>query len=74
MTLAEEATKILGIHVFPGKWRQTIERLDVSGAFTRKHQMELLIILCERMEKLDEATPITYANTNKSQPKTSTSL
>lgn len=75
-TLADEASAILRVKVFPGKWRKTIERIDILGSFTRKNQMELLIMLCEHIEKLEDkgnleiTVPIYGTGTTKSGAKT----
>lgn len=84
MTITEEGSKILGVQVNPGKWKNVIARLDVSGAFTRKRQMELTIMLLEHLEKLEDQDSIsydmsnlvntTYGITNPSKPKTKTSV
>jgi hypothetical protein len=55
MKIREEASAILKIRIEPNRWKQTMNRLDVQGAFTRKHERDFLVMLCEHVEKLEEA-------------------
>jgi len=55
MTLREEASTLLKIRIEPNMWKQTLARLDVQGAFTRKNERDFLIMLCEHVEKIEEA-------------------
>lgn len=53
MSLSVDASSIVGVRIPAGQWRSVIERLDRQGAFSRKHMMEFIILLCERVEKLE---------------------
>ena len=55
MKIREEASAILKIRIEPNHWKQMMDRLDVQGAFTRKHERDFLVMLCEHVEKLEEA-------------------
>lgn len=55
MTIREEASAILKLRIEPGQWKQMMNRLDIQGAFTRKHERDFLIMLCEHVEKLESA-------------------
>lgn len=60
MSILEEASKILGTYITPGKWKSAIARLDVSGGFTRKRQMELTVMILEHLEKLEGVSAVGF--------------
>jgi hypothetical protein len=65
MGIRQDASAILKLRIEPGRWKQTMDRLDVQGAFTRKHERDFLVMLCEHVEKLEEA----YGTTTSPQSK-----
>lgn len=56
--LHQRATQILQIHISKGKWHDPIfgtkYGLDVRGAFGKKQTDQLLVMLCEYVEKLED--------------------
>ena len=53
-TLREEVQKVLGIHIEEGRWEENINRLDETGGFTRRKQMDLIILLLKRVDELEK--------------------
>lgn len=53
MTIAEEVSKIMGIKIEPNKWEQAINYIDRAGMFTRKKQMEIMIVMLRRLEEME---------------------
>lgn len=70
MTLIQDASSIVGVRIEPGYWKKSVERLDVQGAFTRKNMMDLIIMLCEHVEKLEQL----YGTTNRTKPETKSDI
>lgn len=54
MTIREELSNILGIYVEPNKIRKQIKEMDTNGMITQKRMLQMIIMLCERMEKLEK--------------------
>lgn len=65
-TIAQEASKIMGVRVEPHHFREIISRIDRSGGFSRRHMMEFIIMLCDHIERLEEhgATDKAQSNPN----------
>lgn len=53
MTLAEEVSKIIKIHVPQGKFSQVYNRLNSSGVISQKQKDEILWLLLQRVEALE---------------------
>ncbi len=70
ITIAQEASTILGVRVEPGRWKAVIERLDRLGYPTRKQANDLIVMLCERVEQMEES----YGNPKPTEPKTQTPI
>lgn len=54
MTLSEEISAIIKIHVPKGKYRQAYKNLNFSGVISTKQKDEMLFLLLERVELLED--------------------
>lgn len=52
--LSEEFSTIVGRFTEPGKYKQTIANMEYLGGFSRKIQEQVLVLLFERLEKVEE--------------------
>ena len=59
MSIREEASGILGIRIEPDKWIESVDYIDAAGMVDRKKQIKLILMLCQRVEALenDRNTP-----------------
>ena len=62
MSLAEDVSKILGLKVDQGKWKQGFERIETVGRPTRTEVNKIIVTLCEHVEQLEHATDKTKFN------------
>lgn len=67
-TLAEDVSKILDYHVEPGKYEIAFNRLDVTGKFDRKMVNRILLLILDRIEKLEEKNHGSYDGAVKEDP------
>ena len=52
--IREEVSKILGIKVEKGYWNTIFKGLDVSGGITMRKMLEIVILLCQKVEAMED--------------------
>ncbi len=52
--IREEVSKILGIRIEKGYWNTIFKNLDVSGGITQRKLLEIIILLCQKMEAIED--------------------
>lgn len=54
MTIREEAQAILGVHINDNGWQMVRRRLAIEGKFDNKKQQELIMMICEHLERIEK--------------------
>ena len=55
MTIREEVSQALGIHIEEDGWSRALKNLDTAGMLTKRRLIDMIIIVLKRLEA-DENT------------------
>lgn len=52
-TIRKRASELLDIYIAEGQWDYIVDQLDKEGKFTRKSLLNLVLLLCKKVEELE---------------------
>lgn len=56
-SIRKKASVLLDIYIAEGQWDYIVEQLDREGKFTRKSLINLVLMLCKKVEELENLIP-----------------